>query len=160
MTALTGRPGSGRPVFVGGGLVPATPAPVRALHLYINEVMSHIVTIKTQIRDTVALTAACLRLGLAPPEPGTAQLFTAQATGQILRLPGWNYPVVVDTAAGQVQFDNFNGAWGNPLELDKLLQAYAVEKAKLEARKAGHSVTEQSLDDGSIKLTLAVGGAA
>ncbi|MDB5732449.1 MAG: hypothetical protein JWQ03_2344 [Variovorax sp.] len=120
--------------------------------------MSHIVTIKTQIRDTVALTAACLRLGLAPPEQGTTQLFTTQATGQILRLPGWNYPVVVDTAAGQVRFDNFSGAWGNPLELDKLFQAYAVEKTRLEARRAGHSVTEQLLADGSIKLIVCVGG--
>lgn len=36
----------------------------------------------------------------------------------------------------------------------------AVEKAKIEARKKGHSVTEQSLADGSIKLTVQVGGAA
>ena len=35
----------------------------------------------------------------------------------------------------------------------------AVEKAKLEARKKGHSVSEQKLTDGSIKLTIQVGGA-
>ena len=34
-----------------------------------------------------------------------------------------------------------------------------VEKAKLEAHKAGHCVTEQSLADGSIKLTVQVGRA-
>ena len=89
--------------------------------------MSHIVTIKTQIRDAAALAAACGRLGLGPPEQGTAQLFSSQATGQIVRLPGWSYPVVIDTQAGQVQFDNYNGAWGQQSELDKLLQAYAVE---------------------------------
>lgn len=33
------------------------------------------------------------------------------------------------------------------------------EKASLEARKAGHSVIEKPLEDGSIKLTLNVGGA-
>ena len=66
---------------------------------------------------------------------------------------------MIDTAAGQVEFDNYNEAWGKQAELDKLMQAYAVEKARLEARKAGHSVTERALADGSIKLTVAVGGA-
>ena len=122
--------------------------------------MSHIVTIKTQIRDAAALAAACARLALPPPERGTAQLFSSPATGPIDRLPGWTYPVVVDTAAGQVQYDNYNGAWGSQAELDKLLQAYAVEKAKLEARRAGHGVTEQALADGSIKLTVQVAGGA
>ena len=39
-------------------------------------------------------------------------------------------------------------------QLDRFLQAYAVEKARIEARKKGHAVTEQSLADGSIKLTI------
>jgi hypothetical protein len=34
----------------------------------------------------------------------------------------------------------------------------AVEKAKIEARKRGHSVFEQPLADGSIKLTIQVAG--
>jgi hypothetical protein len=34
---------------------------------------------------------------------------------------------------------------------------YAVEKTKLEGRRQGHSVTEQTLGDGSIKLTLHLG---
>src|SRR3954465_2997859 len=120
--------------------------------------MSHIVTIKTEIRDKAALAAACARLGLAPPEHGTARLFTTDATGEIVRLPGWTYPVVIDTEARQVAFDNYNQAWGKQEELDKLLQMYAVEKARIEARKAGHSVSEQVLADGSIKLTIQVTG--
>ena len=50
--------------------------------------------------------------------------------------------------------------YGNPEHLDRLLQAYAVEKATLEARRRGHSVLEQPLPDGSIRLTIQVGGAA
>jgi hypothetical protein len=37
---------------------------------------------------------------------------------------------------------------------------YAVEKAKLEARRNGHSVHEQTLSDGSIKLSIQVAGGA
>jgi hypothetical protein len=36
---------------------------------------------------------------------------------------------------------------------------YAVEKTKLEARKKGHTVTEQALQDGSIKLQIIEGAA-
>ncbi len=122
--------------------------------------MSHIVTIKTEIRDPVALAAACGRLDLEQPVEGEARLFSGSATGLIVKLPGWRYPVVVDTVARQVRYDNYEGRWGQQSELDRLLQAYAVEKGKLEARRAGHTVTEQSLADGSIKLTIQVGGAA
>jgi hypothetical protein len=34
-----------------------------------------------------------------------------------------------------------------------------VEKARLESRKKGYTVTEQALQDGSIKLQLVEGGA-
>jgi hypothetical protein len=122
--------------------------------------MSHIVSIRTQVRDPIALAAACGRLGLAAPTQGTARLFSSQKSGHLVQLPGWRYPVVVDLAAGQTHFDNYEGAWGGQAELDKLLQAYAVEKARLEARKAGHTVTEQPLPDGSIKLTVQVAGGA
>ena len=104
--------------------------------------------------------AACARLSLKPPVRGTARLFTTDATGEIVQLPGWTYPVVIDTEKRQVNFDNYGGTWGKQEELDKLLQAYAIEKARIEARKAGHSVSEQTLADGSIKLTIQVGGAA
>ena len=120
--------------------------------------MSHVVQIKTEIRDVAALQAACARLALTPPKYGTAKLYSEEATGQVVTLPGWIYPVVIDTEQRQIRYDNYGGAWGNQAELDKLLQAYAVEKARIEARKAGHSVTEQTLSDGSIKLTIAVAG--
>ena len=121
--------------------------------------MSHIVTVKTQIQDPAALAAACRRLGLSEPTRGTARLYSGEATGLIVHLPDWRYPAVVDTAAGQIRYDNFNGIWGPQCELDRLLQAYAVEKTRIEARKAGHSITEQTLGDGAIKLTVHVGGA-
>ena len=122
--------------------------------------MSHIVTIQTEVRDPQALRAACVRLGLAEPTSGTATLFSGAATGLLVALPDWKYPVVVDVQDGQVHYDNYGGRWGDQHRLDQLLQAYAVEKAGLEARKNGYTVIEQPLSDGSIKLTIHVGGAA
>lgn len=121
--------------------------------------MSHLVTIQTEIRDPVALASACRRLGLEQPVQGEADIFAQKASGWIVRLPGWTYPVVVDTDARKIHYDNYGQAWGEQSQLDRLLQAYGVEKAKLEARRAGHSVTEQPLPDGSIKLTIQMGGA-
>ena len=119
--------------------------------------MSHIVSIRTRVTDPAALAAACRRLGLAEPVHGTAALYSGRAEGLIVRLPGWHYPAVVDPATGEVKYDNYNGAWGSQSELDKLLQAYAVEKTRAEARRAGHTLTEQRLGDGSVKLTIQLG---
>ena len=80
--------------------------------------------------------------------------------GWAVRLPEWKYPVVCDVNTATIAYDNYEGRWGDPKQLDRFLQGYAVEKAKLEARKKGHSVFEQPLSDGSIKLTIRVGGAA
>ena len=60
----------------------------------------------------------------------------------------------------KLKFDNYGGAWGDQKELDRFLQAYAIEKTRIEARKKGYTVTEQSLKDGSIKLTVQVTGGA
>ncbi|MDA1016378.1 MAG: DUF1257 domain-containing protein [Planctomycetota bacterium] len=122
--------------------------------------MSHIVEIKTEVRDVAAARAACQRLKLEPPVEGKTRLFSGEVEGLAVHLPDWRYPVVFETGTGQAHFDNFNERWGKRVELDRFLQSYGVEKAKLEARKAGHSVYEQPQEDGSIKLTVQVGGAA
>lgn len=121
--------------------------------------MSHICTIETKLHDPAALAAACQRLGLAAPVQGTAQLFSGQATGLLVQLPGWQYPAVIDTLIGTIRYDNYQGAWGNPGELDRLLQAYAVERVKIEARKKGYPVWEQTLQDGSIRVQILDQGA-
>ncbi|WP_417850266.1 DUF1257 domain-containing protein [Thalassoglobus sp.] len=121
--------------------------------------MSHIVSIQTEVRDPVAIRSACNRLKLPEPVFGEVKLFSSSATGWAVRLPQWRYAVVADVNTGKLAFDNYNGRWGEQKQLDRFLQRYAVEKASLEARKAGHSVIEQPLKDGSIKLTVNVGDA-
>jgi hypothetical protein len=122
--------------------------------------VSHIVEIKTQVRDPVAVRAACQRLGLAAPIEGEHRLFTSTVTGLGVSLPGWRFLVVCELASGQLKYDNYEGRWGNPAELSRFLQGYAIVRATLEARKRGHTVTEQSLSDGSVKLTIQVNGGA
>src|SRR5437867_547614 len=107
--------------------------------------MSHVVSVQTKLHDPAALAAACARLGLPAVEQGTARLYSGEATGLIVRLPGWRYPVVVDPLTGVARFDDFNGAWGNRAQLDRLMQIYAVEKTKVEAHKKGYAVSEQQL---------------
>ncbi|OAI48216.1 hypothetical protein AYO44_07590 [Planctomycetaceae bacterium SCGC AG-212-F19] len=119
--------------------------------------MSHIVSIKTQLKDEAAITAACQRLNLTAPVHGTAKLYSGQATGLLVQLPGWKYPVVIDTPSGNIEFDNFEEAWGEQKQFDIFLQAYAVEKEKLEARRRGRTITETQLQDGSIKLQIQEG---
>lgn len=116
--------------------------------------MSHLVTIETKVHDPVAINAACRRLNLPAPVQGTVELYSGNATGLIVKLPGWEYPVVIDTQSGTIKFDNYSGAWGNQQDLDRFIQMYSVEKVKLESRKKGFTVNERALQDGSIKLQV------
>ena len=120
--------------------------------------MSHIVTIGMQVKDAVAVSAACRRLHLPQPTQGTHRLYSDAVTGLGVQLPGWKYPVVVQLEIGELRYDNYGGHWGEQQHLDRFVQAYAAEKVKAEARRKGHVVSEQSLADGSLKLTVNVGG--
>ena len=122
--------------------------------------MSHIVSIKTEVRDATAVRAACQRLKLPPPVNGTTTLFSGEVTGLAVQWPDWKYPVVCQLETGQLRYDNYHERWGKQERLDAFLQAYALEKATIESRRQGHSVTEQTLADGSIKLTVQVRGGA
>ena len=125
--------------------------------------MSHIVTIQTRMRDRAALSAACRRLGLAEPVEGSYERniwdehgeYTGgiAISGLLVRLPGWTFPVAVQ-ADGTSLYDNYGGKWGELAHLHKLLQAYAVEAARIQARRSGRTFTEQPLPDGSIRLTI------
>ena len=118
--------------------------------------MSHTVTIKTKITDLTAIQAACHRLKLAQPTQGEVRLFDRVAQGIGVQLDDWRFPLCIDSD-GNLLYDNFGGFWGLPEKLDQFQQAYAVEKAKLEARKQGYQCSESVLADGSIRLNVLVG---
>ena len=77
--------------------------------------MSHIVTIQTRLHDPVAVAAACRRLNLPAPVQGTARLYAGEATGLIVQLPDWQFPVAIDTLTGTVRH-----TWlrGRPIDID------------------------------------------
>lgn len=125
-----------------------------------DKALSHIVSIKTQVKDANAVRSACNRLQLPQPVQGAHRLFSGEVDGLGVELPDWRYPVVAQLETGELRYDNYNGRWGEQQHLDRLLQTYAIEKATIEARRKGHSVTEQRLDNGSVKLTINVGGAS
>ena len=120
--------------------------------------MSHVVQIATQVRDPAAVRAGCRRLGLDEPVEEEVRLFSETVSGLAVRLRDWRYPVVFNTNTGETKFDNYGGHWGKQQRLDEFLQRYAVEKAKIEAIRSGYSVAEQPLENGSIKVTIQVGG--
>ena len=122
--------------------------------------MSHIVTIKTEVRDGAAVAAACRRLALPEPAMGTAQLYGGQVSGLLVELPDWLYPVVIDTETGTIRYDNYSGRWGDERHLHRFVQAYVVEQSRIEARKKNFVTSEQSLADGSIVVEIEVGGHA
>ncbi len=122
--------------------------------------MSHIVTIHTEVRDVAAINAACSRLQLDQPVLGEHRLYSSTIRGWGVQLPEWRYPIVCQTETGRIEYDHFEGRWGDPQRLDEFLQRYAAEKAKLEARKRGHTTIEQPLADGSIQLTIHTGANA
>jgi hypothetical protein len=118
--------------------------------------MSHTVTIKTKITDFNAIQAACRRLNLTEPTRGEVRLFDRVAQGTGVQLDSWRFPICIE-ADGNLLYDNFGGFWGLPEKLDQFQQAYAVEKAKLEARKQGYQCSESVMADGSIRLNVLVG---
>ena len=54
--------------------------------------MSHIVTIKTEVRDAAAVRAACIRLGLPAPVQGKAKLFSGEVEGLAISCPTGRIP--------------------------------------------------------------------
>jgi hypothetical protein len=73
--------------------------------------LSHIVTIKTEIRDAIAVRAGCNRLRLPQPVQGTHKLFSGEATGLGVQLPDWKYPLVCELSTGELKYDIYGGRW-------------------------------------------------
>lgn len=118
--------------------------------------MSHIVKVKTQMKDGAIIEQACQQMGAQFQGRGVAQVYSTQREGLRVLLPGWKFPLVINEQTGEVHFDNYNGSWGSLAHLEKLTQTYTKLTALATLRRAGHRVIEQALPDGSVRLIAEV----
>lgn len=122
--------------------------------------MSHTTTRQTELKDLPTLKKAIARIpGASYMGIGTGRTYSGTTKrGHQVQLPGWNYPVTIDTVTGEAVYDNYGGHWGSEEQLDKLNQGYAVEAARTQAEAENCACEEIKLDDGSIKLIIPLGG--
>jgi len=73
-------------------------------------------------------------------------VFSNDVTGLGVHLQDWKYPLVVDLQTGKAKMDNYGGTWGEPAELDRFQQRYALEAAKQAADDAGQSYSVEYVD--------------
>ena len=122
--------------------------------------MSHFATIQTQIKDIVALKAACNELGVSVLENNEARGYSvnSQHGDYVIRLKG-----PYDIAANKQQDGTYGLTtdwWDGHVEKEvgkdfgKLIQLYGVYKATAEARRKGHVVQRRAMANGSIKLCI------
>lgn len=126
--------------------------------------MSHIQTIEVEITDLQALKSACKRLNLEWKESQNSfKWYQGQSKcDHVIRVPGATYEIGVlknaDRKGFTLQVDYYDrkvtekiGQLGGFFK-----QAYALEKAKLEAIRKGYSVREHKINERQIELRIAV----
>lgn len=146
--------------------------------------MSHVVSIKTELRDLEAVKAACKELGLTFHEgqktirwygrwmndyDGEDAAFKLGIKPEqygncdhAIELPGCRYDIGLlrnpATGGYKLYFDYFGEGQKIQAALgdngQKLLQYYAANKATAEARKKGYTVQRQTARNGTLKLTI------
>lgn len=125
--------------------------------------MSHMTTISIEVRDLEALEQACRRLGLTLVRGKNKARFYNHNTAEcdhVIEVPASAHDIgVVKEADGTYRLQtDFYGMEGERVkklcgdDLSKLMQAYGVEKSKVEARRKGFSCFEEVMQDGTIRV--------
>jgi len=99
-------------------------------------VNSHTARIRVDYSDPAMLQAAVTALGGIWLGSGVHRLYEGDIAGIGFTLPGWLYPVVLQEN-GELAYDDFNGVWGNPADLQRLQVAYTVATAERAALVQG-----------------------
>lgn len=101
-------------------------------------VTSHTVKVKTSMLADASFEAAVKCLGGTIVGLGSHRIFEygTEATGLAFRLPNWRQLLVLQ-ADGSLAYDDYNGAWGNADELDRLRAEYTLCKAMNAAMDQG-----------------------
>ena len=111
--------------------------------------MSHTVKVQTQIKDLQLVRNAVKELNKIFGEEEYRVIETGNVSvrfyqgkkavknGIVLKIKGWEYPILIDLDTGEIYYDNYNGKWGNSKKLNQFKQAYAVQMALKIAEKQG-----------------------
>lgn len=115
--------------------------------------MSHTVTIAVNFRDPEALRAACAEMQVPFAERETVTFHDgATHTGMTVRLPEWQYPIVI-TNPTTVAMDDYNGKWGDRKHLTQLKRLYAAHAAVRSLQRQGYtSVRRVVLENNHIEV--------
>ena len=128
--------------------------------------MSHITTATCRINDLQLLQKTCEFL---QQETGRTDVYQqprwvedqrvgeSRATGYAVNLENWQKPVIFDLEEGKVNYDNYDGRWGDVAVLDHLQQRYAAETLQQTAQQQGGYYTETELEDGRLAVAIHVG---
>jgi hypothetical protein len=127
--------------------------------------MSHIQTIEVEITDLQALKSACKRLNLEwKQDQKTFKWYQGQSKcDHAIKVPAATYEIGVlknaDRKGFTLQVDYYDRKVTEKIgQLGGLFkQAYALEKAKLEAIRKGYSVKEHKINERQIELRISVG---
>lgn len=124
--------------------------------------MSHISKIELEVTDLYALQLACKRLGLEFVKGQKTFKWFGAKDGQCahaIKVPdaGYEIGVMRSNGAYELKCDFFDQNIGKAIGKNsgRLKQAYAVEKARVEARRKGYRVIEKHTDTG-IRLQVRV----
>jgi hypothetical protein len=115
--------------------------------------MSHVATMTLEFRDPVALADAAAACGFGLTHDTVRFFDGTRVTGTAVRLPGWQYPVVVDDH-GRLFYDHYDGQWGDLAHLHRFRQAYAEAATQRFAHAQGFRITRTVQTDGTVRLAL------
>lgn len=115
--------------------------------------MSHIVTLKTELKNMSILQKVCdklnIKLKLGRHKVSIYHVdYDADAS---FKLPGWEYPVAIKD--DEAKWDCYNGSWGKIEEFTKLQDEYLAETTREFAYSQGFC-TEERVFNGELVMTL------
>jgi hypothetical protein len=99
------------------------------------DVNSHTARVKTDFTDPGALRRAVESINGQWIGEGTHSLYSTKHTGLAFTLQGWSFPVVLEN--GELAYDNYNGAWGDTAQLERLKAEYSFSLLEERAQALG-----------------------
>jgi hypothetical protein len=115
--------------------------------------VSHTAKISSTMTDHAAMAEACIALGMVPPTHETVRFFDGrQVTGTAIRLPGWQYPVVI-SEDGELTFDDYNGHWGKPQHLEAFRMQYTLAIVR-QSMGDSYMFETETLPSGDLRVVL------